>query len=466
MSIAGVLSLGNLTIVQNAQASPPIIHIKTVRVAIEWRALLRGDIVADCFIDEPDIHIDLAQLKREASGRIYMLPPGWQNTLRHIRPFSIHRLQVRDANIAYIDSDPNRPLRIQHAYFAASEIRNINSLNDHYPSPVSARFMVLGSGIATIRGRANLFAAPFPNVLINYNLERLPLAALSPSISRFHLNIARGTLATDGGIEYSSTVQRIEVNHAAIDQLDAGYIRTKRVAGSEIPARRIDGGTARYKNSESHLEVKINQAQITNGTIWYRDQAAQSAYRLYVSRLDLLLSHLTNQRAGDPCTLRLEGLFMGSGETRVLGDFREQRQDPDFDITIAMRNLQVPSVNDFLFRYGRLRARSGQFSMYSQSVVRDGQISGYIKPLFTNLQFKQSLHDKPQTRLSQVYRRAVKGAVKLLRNPKTDTIATKIDLSGKLERPKPDTIQALLQLVNNAFVKAIVPGFDQQQPSS
>jgi hypothetical protein len=77
MSITGVLFLRNLTIVQSAQPSPPIIHIKALRVAIEWLALLRGNIVADCLIDEPDIHINLAQLDREASGKIYILPPGW-----------------------------------------------------------------------------------------------------------------------------------------------------------------------------------------------------------------------------------------------------------------------------------------------------------------------------------------------------------------------------------------------------
>jgi hypothetical protein len=466
MSIAGALSLGNLTIVQSAQPSPPIIHIKALRVAIEWHALLRGAIVADCLIDEPDIHINLAQLSRENSRKIYILSPGWQKTLRHIHPFTIHRMQVRDANITYIDVDPNRPLLIQHAYFAAGGIRNIDSPNDPYPSPVTAQFMVLGKGHATIHGRANVFAAPFPNVLIDYNLERAPLAALGPAISRFHLNIAGGLLATDGIIEYSPTVERVEVNQAVIDQLNAEYIRKKVMAGAEAPTSKVNGGTARHGSNEANLVFKVNHAQITNGTIAYRDDAGHSAYRLYVSRLDLLLSHLSDHPDQGICTLKLKGLFMGSGETSVVGDFRPQHQRPDFEITVAMENMQMSSVNDFLRRYGRLEVRSGQLSVYSQSVVRDGQISGYIKPLFTNLQFHKSEQDKRQSGFRQVYQSAVKGAAKLLRNPKTQTVATKIDLSGKIEKPKLSTIQALLQLINNAFAKAIVPGFDQQQQLS
>jgi Domain of Unknown Function (DUF748) len=463
ISIAGVLSLGNLTIIQSAQPSPPIIHIKALRVAIEWLALLRGNIVADCLIDEPDIHINLAQLSREASGKIYILPPGWQDTLRHIHPFTIHRMQVRDANVMYIDTDPDRPLLIQHAYFAASDIRNINSQNDPYPSPVTARFMVLGDGHATIHGRANVFAAPFPNVLINYNLNRVPLAALSPSISRFHLSISGGILATDGVIEHSPTVERAEVNHAAIDQLNVEYIHKKAIARSEAPTTGAEGATARRGSHAANLVFKVNQAQITNGTIAYRDEAGSSAYQLYVTKLKLLLSHLSNQAGQSTCNLKLEGLFMGNGETTVVGDFRPSLRGPDFDIMFAMKDMQLPSLNDLFRRYGRLEVESGQFSVYSQSVVRDGQISGYIKPLFSNVQFHKSEHDKGESGLRKVYQGTVKGAAELLRNPKTETVATKIDLSGKIEKPKLSTIQALLQLINNAFAKAIVPGFDQQQ---
>jgi hypothetical protein len=463
MSITGVLFLRNLTIVQSAQPSPPIIHIKALRVAIEWLALLRGNIVADCLIDEPDIHINLAQLDREASGKIYILPPGWQDTLRHIHFFTIHRMQVRDANVTYIDTDPDRPLLIQHAYFDASDICNINSVNNPYPSPVTARFIVLGNGRATIHGRANLFAAPFPNVLINYNLKRLPLVALGSSIGRFHLSISGGILATDGVVENSPTVDRVEVNRAAIDQLNMEYIRKKVIAQSEAPTAGAEATTARRGSHGTNLVFKVSQAQITNGTIAYSDEAGSSAYRLYVSKVKLLLSQLSNQASQSTCNLKLEGLFMGNGEASMVGDFRPSPRGPDFDIMFAMENMQLSSLNDLFRRYGRLEVESGQFSVYSQSVVRDGQINGYIKPLFSNVQFHKSDHDKRESGLRKVYQSAVKGAAKLLRNPKTETVATKIDLSGMIEKPKLSTIQALLQLINNAFTKAIVPGFDQQE---
>jgi len=80
-----------------------------------------------------------------------------------------------------------------------------------------------------------------------------------------------------------------------------------------------------------------------------------------------------------------------------------------------MKDVQLSTFNDFLRRYGRLEVRSGQFSVYSQSAVRNGQVSGYVKPLFTNLQFRKSEQDKRKPGLRKVYQGAVNGAAKLLR---------------------------------------------------
>jgi hypothetical protein len=73
------------------------------------------------------------------------------------------------------------------------------------------------------------------------------------------------------------------------------------------------------------------------------------------------------------------------------------------------------------------------------------------------------VHKTGIEKAKSVYPLAVNGAANILRNPSTQAVATKIDLSGKLDKPNIGTLQALLQLVRNAFIKAIVPGFDQQE---
>jgi hypothetical protein len=55
----------------------------------------------------------------------------------------------------------------------------------------------------------------------------------------------------------------------------------------------------------------------------------------------------------------------------------------------------------------------------------------------------------------------------LLENPPRDEIATVTTVSGKLENPQTSTWEAILGLIQNAFFKAILPGFEKAigQPS-
>jgi hypothetical protein len=45
--LAGRLTLGDLTIFQNAHPAPPIMHLTGMRLDVQWLGLLRGQIIAD-----------------------------------------------------------------------------------------------------------------------------------------------------------------------------------------------------------------------------------------------------------------------------------------------------------------------------------------------------------------------------------------------------------------------------------
>lgn len=56
---------------------------------------------------------------------------------------------------------------------------------------------------------------------------------------------------------------------------------------------------------------------------------------------------------------------------------------------------------------------------------------------------------------------AIGGASHLLKSRRTRQVASDIDLKGKLSSPDIDTWQALGQILRNAFIEAIIPGFDR-----
>jgi hypothetical protein len=457
----GTLVFRNLNIIQISHPAAPIIHLPVLRLGIRWFDLLGGHIVADCLITEPDILMNFIQLSAATSGEIYILPPGWQDAVRHVHPFTIKTFRVTDARVTYYDARPSRTLKLEHAYFTAQDIRNFGSPLNRYPSPITAELVVFKTGHATIQGRADLLAQPIPNLLINYRLDRVPLAALDPAVNRFNLTLTNGYLDSDGIVEYSPSIERVEIHRVLIDRLNIEYLHnatTAKVEASHLKAGRM---AMQHATSDPKLLLKLDQGQIKDGFIAYRDESGSPTYRLYVASINLRVSDFSNRSDQHISRLKMEGLFMGSGQVNLTGDFKPRHRGPDFDLNFTLLDTQLPSLNDVLRRYGRFEVQSGQFSVYAQGTVHDGGINGYVKPLFTNLQLRNSTTGQKQSVFHDAYQLAVKGATKLLRNPSTKAVATKIDLSGKVEDPNISTIGAVARLATNAFIIGIAPGFDR-----
>jgi hypothetical protein len=62
----------------------------------------------------------------------------------------------------------------------------------------------------------------------------------------------------------------------------------------------------------------------------------------------------------------------------------------------------------------------------------------------------------------QLYERLVGGLSKLLENRPRDEVATKATISGPTGDVKASTAEVILRLLQNAFFRAILPGFDEE----
>lgn len=61
-----------------------------------------------------------------------------------------------------------------------------------------------------------------------------------------------------------------------------------------------------------------------------------------------------------------------------------------------------------------------------------------------------------------MYEHVVGGVAKVLKNRKREEVATKAGVVGRTDNPKVSTLGALGGIVENAFFKAILPGFDAE----
>jgi hypothetical protein len=76
----------------------------------------------------------------------------------------------------------------------------------------------------------------------------------------------------------------------------------------------------------------------------------------------------------------LDGYAGDSGDARVAGDFLASQHGPAFNLKVAIRNTDLPSMNGILRAYGRFDVAAGQFSVFSEITLKDDNIEGTRLP--------------------------------------------------------------------------------------
>jgi hypothetical protein len=119
-------------------------------------------------------------------------------------------------------------------------------------------------------------------------------------------------------------------------------------------------------------------------------------------------------------------------------------------------------MNDLLRTYGNFDVVAGSFSFYSELKARGGALDGYVKPLFKGMKVYDRRQDRDKTLFRKLYEMLVGGVAGLLKNHERKEVAAVATVSGRIDQPHTSGWQIALQLVENAFFRSILPGFDRE----
>ena len=455
-------TLKGLTILQQAHPDPPIAYFPILKVSIHWREILSGRLVAELRLDQPKININLLQLSNEAASKVPLKEIGWQKALQDIYPLKINTLKINDANITYIDQDPKRPLVLSHLNLQATNIRNVRLRDQVYPSSFHLDTAIFDTGHGSIDGDANFLAEPYPGIKGRLKLEKVPIDYFNTVIARSNLSIHGGVLRASGDAEYAPNVKSAHLEYLTIQGMKLDYIHSQRTAGAEKKRAAIVGKTAKELSNKPGILIRADQLILTGCTLGMVNEAARKPYRVFLADTDLHMSNFSNQFSQGPAQVRLKAKFMGSGITTASGNFRPEKGGSDLDLYVKIENTQLTAMNDLLRAYGNFDVSAGAFSLISELHVKNNAISGYIKPFFRDIKVYDRRKDKGRGIFHQAYEMLIGGVAKLLENRSRQEVATKADITGSLEKPETSTWQIVVELIKNAFFKAILPSFEKE----
>jgi len=454
------LTLRDAVIRQNANPNPPVADVPRLKASVEWREILSGHLVADAVFDRPRVHIDLTQLRQEAKDPVKMKDRGWQQAFESIYPLKFNQVQVREGDLVYIDVDPKRPLHISRWNAMASNIRNIHSRDRAYPSPIHTDGIIFESGRAFVNGNADFLAEPYPGVHALYRVEDVPLDRLRPIIQRTNVTVSSGALSSRGEFEYGPKHREARIADVTVRGLHLDYTHTAATAPAEKARGKVVAEAA--KNPEPAMPVEIERLRLVDGNLGLITPAKDRRIRVFLGHANLDVTNISSGFRQGPAKATLTSNFNGGGSVRGSATFRDARKGPDFNLTVAVEGASLPSINDLLRAYGKFDVAQGTFSVYTQIKVRNGRIDGYVKPLFKDIQVYDPRQDKDKPVLKKLYEKIVGGVSHLLENHRRDEVATVADLSGTISDPHTSTWEVIVNLVSNAFIKAILPGFERE----
>jgi hypothetical protein len=456
------LTLNGLSVTQQAHPNPPVAYFPIIKATIHWREIFSGKIVAELLLEKPKININLQQLRSEVESKVSLKEEGWQQALENTYPLKINLLVINNAMIAYADQDTLPPLILNHLYLKATNIRNIHTQDNAYPSSFHLKTEIFDRGKGVINGKANFLAEPYSSFKASFILEKIPIDYFASIISRENFSLHGGELLAAGDVEYAPAVKIAHIKNLMIREMEIDYVHMERTADVEkIRADKVKEGAKKLSNKPGIL-ISADQISLSECTLGMVNKTANKPYRVFLSHVDFELKNFSNHFSHGPALTHLKAKFMGNGNMTASGQFRPEKAGPDLDLYVKIEDTALTSMNNLLRAYGNFDVSAGVFSLVTELHLKNNNISGYIKPFFKNIKVYDRRKDKDRGIFHQAYEMMIGGVAKLLKNKPTQKVATKVNITGPVEKPETSTWQIIVELVKNAFFKTILPNFEQE----
>jgi Domain of Unknown Function (DUF748) len=456
------LDLRDVVLSQDAHPDPPVLRVPRLSANVQWSALVHGRVVADFELDGLAVHVDRTHLVRELEDPTPVDQKGWQEALQAIYPLMINEFVVRNGSFTYVDAGQVRPLALSQIDAVVNDIRNVRSAPDVYPSPVRVTAVVFDDGWLQADGQVDFLRVPHAGFKGYVALERVVLDYFAPIAARYGFTVAGGVVGGSGHVEYGPDVAVVDLDDLRVDGLKGDYAYRKRTAVPVKQAAQATAETAKEVSNKPGVLLKARQLRVTGATVGFVNEDASPRYRVFLADTDLVLDNFSNHRTEGAATARLTGRFMGSGATTASATFRPEIRGPDFDLDARIENTDLKVMNDVLRAHGGVDVVSGVLSVFAQLAVKNGRVDGYVKPLFRDLDV-YGQQDEDKSFGQKLKERAADVVGKVLRNRPREEVATVAPIAGRLENPKASTWEALIGLVQNAFIRAILPGFELER---
>ncbi len=229
------------------------------------------------------------------------------------------------------------------------------------------------------------------------------------------------------------------------------------------PAEIRKDSTDFKKLLDDFMPLQVNRFDIKYGTIRYKDNGSKPPVDIEMTNTFVEATNLRNSY--DSSSLLPAKVTASANVYEGTLDFNMRinplADEPTFDLNTELKNTNLVKLNEFFQAYAKVDVNKGTFGLYAEVAAKNGKFNGYVKPLIQDLDILGK-EDRDDNLFRQIWEAFAGGLGQVFKNQDKDQIATKIPFQGDLKNPNTNIWYAIMNILRNAFIQAIMPSIDNE----
>ena len=232
----------------------------------------------------------------------------------------------------------------------------------------------------------------------------------------------------------------------------------------KVEPKDVRDDSTSFKNlKEDFMPLQVNRCEINDGEIRYRDEFSKPKVDIKLTQLYATALNLRNSYDSSallPATITANAKIY-EGNLDFSMKLNPLAEEPTFDMNADLRNTNLVLLNEFFQAYAKVDVNKGRFGMYTEVAAKKGAFKGYVKPVIKDLDVLGK-EDRDDNIFRKMWEAIAGFAGEVFENQPKDQVATKIPFEGRLDNPKADVWETVINVLENAFIRAIQPSIDHE----
>jgi hypothetical protein len=213
------------------------------------------------------------------------------------------------------------------------------------------------------------------------------------------------------------------------------------------------------------LPARVDRIEIRGGDFVFQDLTAPRQPSIGLHRIEVAAENLATRAGlahGQPATVSASAELGKSGAVTAFMSADLFAKQLSAAGNAELRGWKMAELYDFEAPATQLQTPKGTLDMFAEFKIKEGAISGGVKPLLKNVEVKPAdsgIGPSIKAWLAD-------SALHLFsdRVPGRDAVATVVPIQGRVDKPDVQLWPTVLSILRNAFVEGISSGFSHLPP--